>query len=59
MAEIRAAELPAGLIPEDLTIPQFFLDTKHPLQPEHKAGTPWLIEEATGRGVGHDEVSAK
>ena len=56
MAEIRAPEMPAELIPDDLTIPQFFLDTQHELQPVHKPGAPWLIEEATGREIGHDEV---
>ncbi|PSR76712.1 hypothetical protein PHLCEN_2v8309 [Hermanssonia centrifuga] len=49
----------AGLphIPDDLTIPQFMLDSWHPTRPI-KQGllNPWLIEDATGRPVGCEEL---
>ncbi len=49
----------AGLphIPDDLTIPQFMLDSWHPTRPI-KEGllNPWLIEDATGRPVSCEEV---
>jgi 4-coumarate--CoA ligase len=43
-------------IPDDLTIPQFFLDSHHPLRPARQAGVPWLIEDATGRPIDFEEV---
>ncbi|KAG8214730.1 hypothetical protein J3R82DRAFT_9818 [Butyriboletus roseoflavus] len=46
-------------VPDDLTIPQFFLDSHHPLRPTRKAGVPWLIEDATGRHIGLEEVRGR
>lgn len=43
-------------VPDDLTIPQFFLDSHHPLRPARKTGIPWLIEDATGRLIDLEEV---
>ena len=54
MTEIHTDPLPP--IPDDLTIPQFFLDYQHPLRPVRKDLTPWLIEDATGRKIGYEEV---
>lgn len=54
MAEIRTD--PLAPIPDDLTIPQFFLDYHHPLRPVRKDLTPWLIEDATGRRISYEEV---
>ncbi|KAG8743208.1 hypothetical protein FRC10_000279 [Ceratobasidium sp. 414] len=45
--------------PTDLTIPQFILDSTHPLRPIRDADSPWLIEDGTGRGVGYEEVRAR
>jgi hypothetical protein len=49
------ADLP--FIPDNLSIPQFILDTQHPTRPLRKHGIPWLIEDASGRKVGFEEVS--
>lgn len=43
-------------IPDNLTIPQFILDGQHPTKPMGGHGIPWLIEDATGRKVGFEEV---
>ena len=48
---------PVPPIPDDLTIAQFVLDATHPTRaPWSHAMRPWLIEEATGRQIGSDEV---
>ncbi|TBU23529.1 amp dependent CoA ligase [Dichomitus squalens] len=48
-------------VPEDLTISQFILDGRHPTRPswvwEHPKA--WLIEEATGREIGKEEVQRR
>jgi hypothetical protein len=44
---------------DDLTIPQFFLDSTHPLRPTRDMNSPWLIEDETGRGIGFEEVRAR
>jgi len=44
-------------IPDNLSVPQFILDTQHPTRPLRKDGIPWLIEDASGREVGFEEVS--
>lgn len=46
-------------IPDDLTIPQFLLDTTHPLKPVNTTNAPWLIDDASGRKVGLEEVSVQ
>ncbi|KIJ17716.1 hypothetical protein PAXINDRAFT_111237 [Paxillus involutus ATCC 200175] len=43
-------------IPDDLTLTQFTLDYQHPCRPVRKTGTPWIIEEHTGRRIGLEEV---
>ncbi|KAF9236311.1 hypothetical protein BU15DRAFT_77152 [Melanogaster broomeanus] len=58
MTEISAGPLNC-VVPDDLTIPQFFLDSHHPLRPVRKAGIPWLIEDATGRHIGLEELRAR
>ncbi|KAI0827404.1 amp dependent CoA ligase [Trametes gibbosa] len=59
MAEIHADGGPLPLIPDDLTIPQFMLDSHHPARPVLKKPQAWLIEEATGREIGSDELRAR
>ncbi|KAF8315907.1 amp dependent CoA ligase [Clavulina sp. PMI_390] len=48
------------LLPEhlrdDLTIPQFMLDSQHPLRAHRSPNNPWLIDNATGRSYDHEEV---
>jgi hypothetical protein len=43
-------------IPDNLSIPQFILDSQHPTRPLRKDGIPWLIDDARGRKVGFEEV---
>lgn len=56
MAEIHALRGPLPHVPDDLTIVQFMLDHQHPTKPAVKQSSPWLIEDATGRKIGIDEV---
>ena len=58
MSEIHADGGPIPHIPDDLTIPQFFLCTNDPVRPVPKGVTPWLVEDATGRQIGYEEVRA-
>lgn len=44
-------------IPDNQSIPQFFLDLRSPYQPLRPDNVPWLINDYTGQGVGHYEVS--
>ncbi|CAE6424517.1 unnamed protein product [Rhizoctonia solani] len=44
---------------DDITIPQFMLDSTHPLRPIRDANSPWLIEDETGRGIGFEEVRSR
>ena len=45
-------------IPDDLTIPQFFLDAEHwhELRPAWPEGAPWVIADKSGEGRGLEEV---
>ncbi|KAF8843210.1 acetyl-CoA synthetase-like protein [Paxillus ammoniavirescens] len=58
MTEISSGSMDC-VVPDDLTIPQFFLDSYHPLRPVRKASIPWLIEDATGRHIGFEELRAR
>lgn len=51
------SELP--FIPDNLTLPQFILDSQHLTRPVRGDGIPWLIEDSTGRKIGFEEVSQK
>ncbi|KII86993.1 hypothetical protein PLICRDRAFT_177701 [Plicaturopsis crispa FD-325 SS-3] len=46
-------------IPDDLTLPQFFLDVQHPSRPVRHGSVPWMIEDDTGRQIGFDELRAR
>ncbi|KAJ3556064.1 hypothetical protein NM688_g2238 [Phlebia brevispora] len=50
---------PLPHIPDDVTIPQFLLDSWHPIRPVKKELTPWFIEDATGRGITSEEIRAR
>ncbi|KAF8524800.1 phenylacetyl-CoA ligase [Hysterangium stoloniferum] len=45
--------------PDDLTIPQLLLDQHHPLKPIRKVGNPWLVDDATGKAYGFEEIRAR
>ncbi|KII90730.1 hypothetical protein PLICRDRAFT_697218 [Plicaturopsis crispa FD-325 SS-3] len=45
--------------PDDLTVPQFFLDAQHPSRPVRNGSIPWMIEDATGRNIGFEELRAR
>jgi len=54
MVEISGGPLETE-IPDDLTIPQFFLDSHHPRRPVRN-NAPWMIDDETGRQIGYEEV---
>ena len=56
MSEIHADGGPLPHIPDDLTIPQFILDTHHPARPTVTTPQAWLVEDRSGREIGSDEV---
>ncbi|KAH9969755.1 hypothetical protein BC827DRAFT_1162583 [Russula dissimulans] len=41
----------------DLTLPQLILGSSHPTCSIRKDGTPWLVDDSTGRRMGFEEVS--
>ncbi|KAG1825334.1 hypothetical protein EV424DRAFT_1391993 [Suillus variegatus] len=47
-----------SVIPDDLTLTQFFLDSHHPRRPV-RTDAPWLIEDETGRRIGYEEIRAR
>lgn len=57
MPEISGEPLDT-VIPDNLTLPQFFLDSHHPRRPV-RADTPWLIEDETGRHIGLEEIRTR
>ncbi|KAJ3009358.1 hypothetical protein NUW54_g2807 [Trametes sanguinea] len=59
MTELHGDGGPLPHIPDDLTIPQFLLDSHHPSRPVLRTPQPWLIEELTGREIGSDELRAR
>ncbi|KAG2153049.1 uncharacterized protein EDB93DRAFT_239065 [Suillus bovinus] len=58
MSEIHGPSLET-FVPDDLTLPQFILDSSHPLRPIRPSHVPWFIEDAGGRGIGHEEIRAR
>ncbi|CAK5280617.1 unnamed protein product [Mycena citricolor] len=54
-----ADSLPVPHIPDDLTIPQFFLSAAHPERPQRPSTSPWLIEDHSGRTIYLDELRAR
>ena len=58
MSEHHSLHGPCPPIPDNLTIVQFILDSHHPTRPTRTGHIPWLIEDATGRAIGFEEVSA-
>ena len=66
---------PTWTIPDDVTVPQFFLDSYHPNRPSShhpsssyhprpdvglgKDRRKWIVDDRTGRGFTHDQVRHK
>jgi hypothetical protein len=57
MTEFVSPGDPLPYIPDDLTLVQFVLDSNHECRPIRPQSATWLIEDATGRKVGLEEVS--
>ncbi|KAH9478626.1 4-coumarate--CoA ligase 2 [Psilocybe cubensis] len=45
-----------GPLPDDVTVPQFILDTHHLSRPERPAGVPWLMADKSGRTYDLEEI---
>ncbi|TFK24404.1 phenylacetyl-CoA ligase [Coprinopsis marcescibilis] len=43
-------------IPDDVSIPQFMFDCKHPSKPTKVGSTPWLIDDQSGRQFGGEQL---
>ncbi|KAF9502460.1 phenylacetyl-CoA ligase [Pleurotus eryngii] len=50
---------PLPEIPDDLSIPQFMLDYKHPCMPYRPENVPWLTEDHSGRSIGFQEIKSR
>ncbi|KAH8992514.1 amp dependent CoA ligase [Lactarius akahatsu] len=59
MTEFVSPGDPLPYIPDNLTLAQFVLDSTHPYRPLRPQGVPWLIEDATGRKIGLEEVRTR
>lgn len=59
MTEFVSPGDPVPYIPDNLTLAQFILDAAHPYRPLRPAGVPWLIEDATGRKIGLEEIRTR
>lgn len=57
MTEFVSPGDPVPYIPDNLTITQFILDSAHSYRPLRPVNVPWLIEDATGRKIGLEEVT--
>ena len=56
MTEFHSLHGQCPPIPDNLTCPQFTLDVHHPNRTLRVGNIPWLIEDATGRTIGYEEV---
>lgn len=54
--EFRSVNGECPEIPDDLSIPQFFLDSWHPLRPARPAGSPWVIDDESGKTLDYEQV---
>ncbi|TFK56577.1 amp dependent CoA ligase [Heliocybe sulcata] len=59
MTDFVSCEGPLPHIPDDLSIPQFILDSGHPARLMHNENQPWLIEDGTGKTMGLKEIRTK
>ncbi|KAI5114851.1 hypothetical protein M0805_001275, partial [Coniferiporia weirii] len=58
MPDFYAAE-PCPSIPDDLTAAQFILDAHHPERPSRSGDIPWLVDDASARRIGFEEVRSR
>jgi len=42
-------------VPDDLTVPQFILDSAHPMRPIRKEGIPWLVHQEKPPALARDK----
>ncbi|KZS98390.1 phenylacetyl-CoA ligase [Sistotremastrum niveocremeum HHB9708] len=42
--------------PDDLTIPQFMLDSFHPARPVREDHSPWLIDDQSGKSYHYEQI---
>jgi hypothetical protein len=54
--EFRSVHGECPEIPDDLSIPQFFLDSWHPLRPTRPVGSPWVIDDESGKTLDYEQV---
>ncbi|KAH9964248.1 phenylacetyl-CoA ligase [Russula dissimulans] len=59
MSEFISPGGPLPHIPDDLTLVQFIFDSTHKCRQHRPQGSPWLIEDATGRKIGREEVQSR
>ncbi|KAI0308291.1 amp dependent CoA ligase [Multifurca ochricompacta] len=59
MTEFVSPERYLPHIPDDLTLVQFILDSTHECRPVRPKGVPWLVEDATGRKIGEEEIRTR
>jgi len=55
--EFRSVHGECPDIPDDLSIPQFFLDSWHSLRPKRPVGSPWVIDDESGNSLDYEQVS--
>ncbi|KIL59198.1 hypothetical protein M378DRAFT_188026 [Amanita muscaria Koide BX008] len=54
--EFHSPSGPLPALPDDLTLPQFMFDGKHPNRPERNPDIPWIIENDTGRRYSGEDI---
>ncbi|KAI0064691.1 amp dependent CoA ligase [Artomyces pyxidatus] len=60
MSDFESTSGPLLDVPDDVTLPQFILDSAHPARPVRtQKNAVWLIEEATGRKIGSSQIQAR
>ena len=57
--EFRSVHGECPELPDDLSIPQFFLDSWHPLRPARPVGSPWVIDDESGKTLDYEQVGAE
>jgi hypothetical protein len=57
MTEFVSSGGPLPHIPDNLTLTQFIFNSTHECRPVRPQGVPWLVEDATGRKIGLEEVT--
>lgn len=46
-------------VPDDLSIPQFFLDSWHSLRPMRPVGSPWFIDDESGKTLDYEQIRSR